>query len=134
MERLHELVAKGRTFSFETTLAGRSYSQLIPEFKRAGYDIELFFLYLPDADLAVNRVDNRVRQGGHNIPESDIRRRYERGLRNFFHLYRALVNGWHFYDSSHLPPQLIAQAQGGQLQLFDAALFRQIELSMEIDP
>ena len=133
LERIHELTAQKRTFSFETTLAGRSYSQLIPQFKQAGYSVQLFFLFLPNADMAVERVHNRVRQGGHDIPESDIRRRYERGLKNLFQLYRALVDGWYLYDASQLPPQLITQEQDHQQHLFNAALFRQIELSMEKD-
>lgn len=131
LERIHELVDLKRTFSFETTLAGRSYSQLIPQFKQAGYSVHLFYLYLPNADMAVERVHNRVRQGGHDIPEPDIRRRYERGLKNCFHLYRSLVDGWYLYDSSQLPPQLIAQEHDHQLRVFNVELFQQIELSTE---
>ena len=131
LERIHELVAQKRTFSFETTLAGRSYSQMIPQFQQAGYSVQLLFLYLPSADVAVERVRNRVRQGGHNIPEPDIRRRYQRGLTNFFQLYRSLVDGWYFYDSSHFPPQLIAEELEQQQHLFKAVEFRQIEASVE---
>ena len=131
LERIHELVAQSRSFSFETTLAGRSYSQLIPEFKSAGYRVELFFLYLPNADMAVERVRIRVRQGGHNIPEADIRRRYRRGLKNCFHLYRSLVDGWYLYDSSNCPPELIAQELDRDQHLFNPELFQRIELMAE---
>jgi predicted ABC-type ATPase len=131
LERIQELVAQKQTFAFETTLAGRSYSQMIPEFQQAGYCVHLFFLFLPNADMAVERVRNRVQQGGHDIPEPDIRRRYERGLKNCLHLYRPLVDGWFLYDSSQLPPRLIAQEYQQQTHVVDAVLFREIELSTE---
>ena len=70
------------------------------------------FLWLPAADLAVARVADRVRLGGHDVPEETIRRRYRSGLRNFFHLYQALTTTWRMYDNSTHQPRLIASGAG----------------------
>ena len=71
------------------------------------YQVELMFLQLPSAELAVERVRQRVAQGGHNIPERDIRRRFERGIANFNQLYRSAVDAWQVFDASQWPPVLI---------------------------
>jgi predicted ABC-type ATPase len=76
--------------------------------------------------VAVTRVANRVRQGGHNVPEADIRRRFAAGVGNLFRLYRPLLNAWWLYDASQLPPQLIAHEEDGQLRVRNAKLYQQI--------
>lgn len=108
LERIHELVDERATFGFETTLAGRGYLKLLKDCQGKGYRILLFFLWLPDVEYAVYRVRNRVQQGGHDIPISDIRRRYNAGICNLFELYQPIVDGWWLYDASALPPLLIA--------------------------
>lgn len=100
-------VRSGRSFAFETTLSGRHYAQLIPAWRGAGYHVKLIFLNLPTPELAVARVAARVAQGGHNVAESVIRRRFNSGIRNFSELYRPLVNSWEWYDNSGITPQLI---------------------------
>ena len=115
LQRMKQLTHDRRGFGIETTLAGRSYFQLFGEMKRIGYRLDVFFLWLPSADLAVSRVTNRVRQGGHNVPEMDIRRRFDSGLRNFFKLYRPLIDEWWIYDASRLPPSIVASEKFGQL-------------------
>jgi predicted ABC-type ATPase len=87
LTRIRELGEVHRDFGFETTLAGRTYSKTLKDMKSAGYRIMLFFLWLPNADLAVARVANRVRQGGHSVPEDTIRRKFGLGLRNLFQIY-----------------------------------------------
>lgn len=127
LERLHELREQQKDFGFETTLSGRSYAHLLQQMREEGYRIVLFFLWLPSADLAISRVANRVRQGGHSVPENDIRRRYLTGQRNLFRLYRPLVDAWWLYDSSRLPPDLIAGEEDGSLDIRDANKFGQIQ-------
>ncbi|WZO97969.1 zeta toxin family protein [Isosphaeraceae bacterium EP7] len=109
LSRIHELAEARQTFAFETTLAGLGYVKLITRLKRSGYQVALLFLWLPSVDDALERVANRVRQGGHNIPEETIRRRYVAGLRNFFRLYQPLADSWRLYDGSTLIPRLIAE-------------------------
>jgi predicted ABC-type ATPase len=129
LEEIRRLVDEGVSFSFETTLAGRSYRQWIPKWSAAGFRVTLFFLWLPSADLAVHRVARRVTVGGHNIPESDIRRRYSRGLKNLFQLYLPCVDAAYVYNGSVLPPCLTWQRQLDQETTFDDTTWETINQS-----
>jgi predicted ABC-type ATPase len=126
LTRIKELAEARQDFGFETTLAGKSYVKLITDLKRSGYQVVLFFLWLPNAEMAVARVANRVRQGGHDIPEATIRRRFEAGLRNFFRLYVPLVDSWHLYDGSQLPPSSLASGSEGVIQEHQPERYRMI--------
>lgn len=128
LERIKELATAKTDFGFETTLSGRTYIRLLKEMQEQhGYRIVLFFLWLPTADMAVSRVANRVRQGGHNVPEIDIRRRHAVGQRNLFQLYRPLVNAWWLYDASSLPPSLIANEEDGHCSVILSEQFEKIQ-------
>src|SRR5680860_621776 len=109
LQRIKSLINKGQDFAFETTLSAKSYKNLVEDAKRNGYSITLIFFYLSSQDLAVKRVEIRVEEGGHNIPEKVIRRRYENGLKNFFNIFKSIVNEWMFIENSGEPYQLIAQ-------------------------
>ena len=128
LERIDELAGQRSDFGFETTLAGRTYLKRLTEMKASGYRVILFFLWLPDADIAAIRVANRVLQGGHDVPINDIRRRYSAGIKNFFQLYRSILDGWLLYNGSKLPPAVIAEEERGHLTTTDAELFQQIQL------
>lgn len=106
--QIAEKVRRGESFGFETTLSGSNYARHIPRWRRAGYAVKLIFLSLPSADLAVARVRARVAQGGHDVAEEVVRRRFDKGLRNFDRLYRKLVTDWMLYDNSGPTPKLIA--------------------------
>ncbi|HRO62338.1 zeta toxin family protein [Thermomonas sp.] len=111
LEEIDSCVAHGESFAFETTLSGIGYRQRIRHWRRSGYHVSLFFLCLPDAQTAIDRVAMRVRQGGHNIPEDVIRRRFEAGKRNFDRVYKAEVDTWVLYDNSGEEPRLIEWSQ-----------------------
>jgi len=115
LARLRDLVDQRVCFAFETTLASRSFATWIRGLGRNGYRIHVVYLWLQTADLAVDRVASRVQLGGHNVPEDVIRRRYERGLCNFFGLYRPLATTWRMYDNScGRRPRLVASGAGGR--------------------
>ena len=115
LERIHYLANKRIDFAFETTLASRTFAYWIAALRKTGYGFHLVFLYLPNEELAAARVAERVRMGGHNVPEETIRRRYHTGLKNFFHLYKPLSDFWRFYDNSEpVGPRLIALGGIGQ--------------------
>lgn len=97
----------GVSFAFETTLSGRVYLRHIGHWQRAGYRVELIFLQLDHADEAVARVQQRVRQGGHDIPESVIRRRFIMGLNNFHQHYAPAVDAWALYNNAGEAPVLL---------------------------
>jgi predicted ABC-type ATPase len=104
---LDEHVEKGSSFAFETTLSGRGYARMIPEWRSRGYRVELFFLTLPSVEFAVERVAQRVRQGGHDIPSAVIRRRFVSGLRQFDNVYKSLVDAWTLIDTSTSPYEVL---------------------------
>jgi predicted ABC-type ATPase len=101
LERIQKLADDKINFAFETTLASRTFSTWIPKLKQEGYQFHLIFLWLQNVELAIRRVEERVKTGGHSIPEETIRRRYQSGLKNFFNLYRPLTDSWQFYDNSN---------------------------------
>jgi len=107
LELITDAVRRGDNFAFETTLAGRNYAHAIPEWRAVGYRVMLHFLALPSAEVAIARVVERVRQGGHGIPEDVIRRRFDAGRTNFEHLYKPLVDSWTLYDSAGDEPVVI---------------------------
>jgi predicted ABC-type ATPase len=100
-------VKAGYSFAFETTLAGKAYAKHIVDWKKSGYHITLFFLSLPNAEFAIERVAARVAGGGHHIPEPTIRRRFKSGLNNFNCLYKPLADSWSLYDNSAQQPILL---------------------------
>jgi predicted ABC-type ATPase len=107
LEAMAEHEAHGESFAIESTLSGTTYARRIPRWKAAGYHVTLIFLALPTADIAVARVAERVRQGGHFVPEDVIRRRFEAGRENFETLYRNQVDDWVLYDNSGKVARLI---------------------------
>jgi predicted ABC-type ATPase len=108
LSALRQAAEDNESFAFESTLATRSYVSRIMNLRRMGYEFHLLFLYLRSADLAVERVATRVRAGGHHIEEAVIRRRYQRGLANFFNLYQPIADTWAVYDNSLASPSLVA--------------------------
>ncbi|MGI4790720.1 MAG: AAA family ATPase [Janthinobacterium lividum] len=102
LARIDEAVRAKTSFALETNLANRTLSVRIPRWQEAGYTVSLVFVWIPSADLAVERVASRVRSGGHDIPETTIRRRYQKGLKAFLEVYQPLVNSWRLYDNSGL--------------------------------
>ena len=113
LSMIHEYVEKGESFAFETTLSGRGYARRIPRWQQQGYRIKLFFLRLPTPEMAAARVGQRVAEGGHNVPEPVIYRRFHAGWSNFEFIYRDLVDEWALYDSSGDNPILLKE--GSQL-------------------
>jgi predicted ABC-type ATPase len=107
LEEIDECVASGQSFAFETTLSGKGYLRKITLWQQLGYQVKLWFLSLPSEDIAISRVAERVVQGGHNIPEQIIRRRFKSGLENFHERCSKVVDSWAFYDNSGPEPQLI---------------------------
>lgn len=112
LETIADCVRRGESFAIETTLSGRRYARLIPEWQAAGYRVTILCLALPDADLAVLRVADRVAQGGHQVPEAVIRRRFAAGRRNFDTTFKALADSWRLYDNAGPAPVLIASSGG----------------------
>lgn len=107
LQELRRYFVARESFAFETTLSGRSYLRLIDLWQAAGYRVKMIFLQLDSAEEAIARVAQRVKQGGHDIPEPVIRRRYAAGRRNFECLYAPKVDAWALYDNAGEKPVLL---------------------------
>ena len=120
LQRLRYLAAHGRDFAFETTLSGRGHARWLRSLGTR-YRRHLTFLALPDVELAIARVADRVRQGGHHIPDDVVWRRYHSGIRNFFGPYQEVVDTWQVVDNSEVSgPRLVAmRAEGEEVEVFD---------------
>ena len=107
LEEIESCVRQRESFSFETTLSGLGYLRHIRQWRAMSYRVSLFFLTLPDAEAAIARVAERVRQGGHDIPEHVIRRRFAAGKRNFEQHYCNAVDDWILYDNAGIRPVVL---------------------------
>lgn len=128
LKRLRELARRRENFAFESTLASRFYAAWIAELKQQDYEFYLFFIWLRSPELAMRRVEERVNLGGHSIDSETIRRRYARGLKNFFALYQPLADSWTVYDnSSGESPILVADREkSAPIQIHDAVLWEMV--------
>lgn len=126
LERIRHFAGKGTDFGFETTLAGKSYRNMFADLKAKGHTLHLFFLWIPDIKLAISRIQDRVKRGGHDIPEPVVRRRFQRGMRHLFELYRPFLDSWCLFDNSGAFPHLVAMGVANQVKTLDQELFDEI--------
>jgi len=123
LEQINDYGKKGSDFAFETTLSGKTYIKLLNDLKKKGYKIHLYFLWVREVELSIERVAERVRMGGHDVPLHVIRRRFSRGLPNLFNVYRPLLDSWIMFDNSTDEPRIIAHEKDGILTVVDGNLF-----------
>jgi len=127
--RLGELAEANRDFSFETTLATRFYARWLASLQeKQGYRVSIVFLWLRHVDLAIDRVAARVKLGGHDIPEETVRRRFDRGVNNFFELYQPIADAWRVLNAGTYPATEIARYTDAEGEsIFDEVLWKQIK-------
>ena len=126
LERIKYLISRKETFALETTLATRSYKRFIEKAKSLGYRIVLLFFWLDSPEFAKQRVANRVKEGGHNIPEDIIERRYWLGLNNLFYIFMPIVDSWSLYDNNE--KTILIADKGG---IINKTLFKRIKNSCQ---
>ena len=126
LEQIETYASKRIDFAFETTLSGMNYLSRFKDLKKAGYAIHLFFLWIPDVRLSLARVANRVKMGGHDIAEKVVRRRFHKGIKNFFKHYRQVLDSWILFDNSGEAPHPIAEEKSGKLKILDRELYDRI--------
>jgi len=131
LEQIHVYANQGVDFAFETTLAGRSYVALLRDLKKRGYKIHLYFLWLRNVNLGIKRIAGRVRMGGHDVREDVVRRRFKKGLYNFFNLYKPYLDSWVIFDNSTDKPRMVAMEKDGLLTEIDAKLFKTMQKYLE---
>ena len=131
LNRIDDLLRKQTNFAFETTLAGRTFVSKISAAKRNDYESTLLFFWLNSVELAIERVETRVQEGGHHIPTQVIGRRYYKGLTNFFKMYKNVVDNWMFIDNSGKPYKVIAQSSQRDEKIFSKNLWYTIKMKYE---
>ena len=128
LKRLHELAASQVSFAFESTLSSRSFALFLGRCKTQGYRVQLFYVALPSASLAVNRVALRVKRGGHNIAREDIERRFQRSLSNLFELYIPLADRWAILDNARGSLHPIAHGTAHRTYVKEAEQWHKLKL------
>jgi len=126
LEQIHQFTNRRVDFAFETTLSGKLYVNLFKSLKKKGYKIHIFFLWIPDADLAVSRIKSRVAQGGHDVPIRDVLRRFNRSIWNFFKLYESFADSWMLFDNAGPIPILIAERKNSKIRIIDESSYNNI--------
>jgi predicted ABC-type ATPase len=128
LQRIDELIYQNVDFAFETTLTTLSYKQTILAAKKKGYNITLLFFWLTNVDLAIERVKARVAEGGHNIPEETIIRRYKKGMYNLLNVFVSLCDYWLVIDNSRKPYLLIAEGNNDvETSIYDNEKWNQLK-------
>ncbi|WP_367872927.1 zeta toxin family protein [Luteolibacter sp. Populi] len=115
LEEIDGCVASGVSFALESTLSGHAQAGILKKAKAAGFKVEIHYLWLPSPSLAVRRVAQRVRKGGHHIPTEDIHRRYWRSVENFAGIYAPLANTWFLWENVSEPPKLLLDSDEASL-------------------
>ena len=126
LDQIHSLTKRGVDFGFESSLSGGTYVKLLQEMKRRRYLIPIFFLWINDVDLALERIRLRVRNGGHAIPEATVRRRFGRSLANFLRLYKPLADSWTIFDNSRDISKMVAFEESGKIETLEPDLFNHL--------
>ena len=128
LHRISELLNQHENFAFETTLSTRSYKHRILEAKLKNYNVTLLFFWLKNPELAKERVKTRVKEGGHNIPEDIIERRYYNGIKNLFEIYLSIVDQVLIFDNSEGKHDLIAETLTGlELNILNKTKFNELK-------
>ena len=129
LEQIHDYAKQQIDFAFETTLAGKTYFNMLRKFKENGYKLHLFFLWIPNTKLAIARINDRVADGGHDVPVQDVKRRFKRSIYNFFNLYMPILDFWILFNNTSIQPLPIAKGINQQVIIFNKILFEKIKQS-----
>lgn len=127
LQRISELLETGKSFSFETTLSTRSYTELVKQAQERKYEVVLLFLALDSHELAIKRVRTRVDEGGHNIPEDIVKRRFDKGLLNLFQLYIRIVDKWILVNNSGENFDFVAQGSYDEIVVQNEELWKTLK-------
>lgn len=126
LNEIEEAIQRREDFAFETTLAGRSYLRLIKRMKAEGWQVELVYLALPSVQMSKQRVAERVKHGGHNIPVKDIERRFSRSLKNLLEAFSGVVDNCICYMNKNDQPEPVFEQRGDERSVHNSAYYQQL--------
>lgn len=128
IRRMEEMLKMEEDFALETTLATKSYVSFIKKAQTLGYFVTLLYFWLSSPELAIKRVEDRVKSGGHHVPEDVIRRRYDAGTSNLFSLYTPIADYWLVVNNSENPFSLIAEGKkDDMIEIYNNEILNQIK-------
>jgi predicted ABC-type ATPase len=132
LQRIEDLLGRQESFSIETTLATRSYVNLVRRAQKSGYRTSLLYFWLDSPELAIRRIAERVEKGGHGIPEAIVRRRYKAGIFNLLNLFMPIVDYWAIFDNSESPRRKVATGgRAAATQIFEKESFENMKHYVE---
>jgi predicted ABC-type ATPase len=131
LEEIETQAERGEDFGFETTLSGKGHLHVVGGLKKRGYEVHIFFLWVPSAELTLARIKERVLRGGHDVAEAVVRRRFEKSMRNFFGPYRALADQWMLFDNSRAGLSIIASEEKGSLRILQSERYNELVVRYE---
>jgi predicted ABC-type ATPase len=127
LKRIRELIAQRAGFTWETTMSGRTAVGWLREARESGYSLKAYFLWVRHPETTINRIRQRVTEGGHNIAEEVSRRRFFKTIQNFFSIYRPLMHSWKLFQNELSGPRLIAVEKQSRLIVRDPKRIAEIQ-------
>lgn len=126
IEEIRRSMRREEDFGLKPPLFGRSYLNLVRQLKKSGYGVHIFYLWVPNVELALLRIRERVSHGGHNVPEATVRRRFSRSVRNFFVHYKVFADRWILFDNSERSLSVIARWELAELRVLDTKRYNDL--------
>jgi predicted ABC-type ATPase len=126
LEEIETQAARGEDFGFETTLSGKAHLRVMRALKKRGYEVHIFYLWVPSAELTLARIKERVLRGGHDVPEAVVRRRFGRSIGHFIGPYGRLADRWILFDNAGVAPREVATSGRGKLRVVDERLYNEL--------
>ena len=131
LQRIDDLLVRGQDFAFETTLSAKSYIQTVKKAQAFNYYVTVVYFWLDSPQLAIERIQKRVAEGGHHVPNDVVIRRYKRGLINFFNLYLPICDYWMLINNSVKPSETIAEGKTGNINVENILLWNHLKHSIQ---
>lgn len=131
LKQLQTILESGKSFAMETTLSGTFHLKIIEKARQAGYKIVLIYAFLDNPELCINRIKVRVKMGGHNIPDEDVRRRYVRSKNNFWNMYKDKVDEWGLYYNGEVTYTKVAQGVNGHIDILNEDLYNNFKKDIQ---
>jgi predicted ABC-type ATPase len=130
-KKLNETVAQGKSLLLESTLSGRYLQQHFVIWRANGYQIQIIFIFVESPEVSIARIKERVKKGGHFVPDEDVRRRFDRGKKNFWQIYKNLADSWSLFYNSEGSFNQVAIGEKDDIFVIDQELFDKFEESLK---
>ncbi|MEI6399132.1 MAG: AAA family ATPase [Pseudomonadota bacterium] len=131
LEEWEVLTKSKQTFGFETTMSGRVYASRLRQAQEAGYQVNIYYIWIPTVTVVLRRIRQRVAKGGHDVPSKDVKRRFRPSLENFFALYLPIADEALLFDGSARPPKLVAEIRKEEQMINEWKTYEKIKQAIQ---